>query len=168
KPDIKKEDFVKFSKEYSNLNEVISYARDYIKTLDDLDQAKKITEDKSVDKDLYDMAQSDIQETKKVFEELEKKLKVFLLPKDEADEKNAIVEIRAGTGGQEAALFATDLFTMYQKVATLNGWKVEVISLSSSEGGGYKEIIASIVGRNVFSKLKFESGVHRVQRVPET
>jgi len=168
KPDIKKEDFVKFSKEYSNLNEIISYARNYIKTLDDLDQAKKITEDKSVDKDLYDMAQSDIQETKKIFEELEKKLKVFLLPKDEADKKNAIVEIRAGTGGQEAALFATDLFTMYQKVATLNGWKVEVISLSSSEGGGYKEIIASIIGRNVFSKLKFESGVHRVQRVPET
>jgi len=168
KPDIKKEDFVKFSKEYSNLNEIIGYARNYIKTLDDLDQAKKIIEDKSVDKDLYDMAQSDIQETKKIFEELEKKLKVFLLPKDEADEKNAIVEIRAGTGGQEAALFATDLFTMYQKVATLNGWKVEVISLSSSEGGGYKEIIASIVGRNVFSKLKFESGVHRVQRVPET
>jgi len=168
KPDIKKEDFVKFSKEYSNLNEIISYARNYIKTLDDLDQAKKIAEDKSVDKDLYDMAQSDIQETKKIFEEIEKKLKVFLLPKDEADEKNAIVEIRAGTGGQEAALFATDLFTMYQKVATLNGWKVEVISLSSSEGGGYKEIIASIVGRNVFSKLKFESGVHRVQRVPET
>jgi len=168
KPDIKKEDFVKFSKEYSNLNEVISYAKNYIKTLDDLDQAKKIIEDKSVDVDLYDMAQSDIQETKKIFEELEKKLKVFLLPKDEADKKNAIVEIRAGTGGQEAALFATDLFTMYQKVATLNGWKVEVISLSSSEGGGYKEIIASIVGRNVFSKLKFESGVHRVQRVPET
>jgi len=168
KPDIKKEDFVKFSKEYSNLNEVISYARNYVKTLDDLDQAKKIIEDKSVDKDLYDMAQYDIQETKKIFEELEKKLKVFLLPKDDADEKNAIVEIRAGTGGQEAALFATDLFTMYQKVATLNGWKVEVISLSSSEGGGYKEIIASIVGRNVFSKLKFESGVHRVQRVPET
>jgi len=104
KPDIKKEDFVKFSKEYSNLNEIIGYARNYIKTLDDLDQAKKITEDKSVDKDLYDMAQSDIQETKKIFEELEKKLKVFLLPKDEADEKNAIVEIRAGTGGQEAAL----------------------------------------------------------------
>jgi len=168
KPDIKKEDFVKFSKEYSNLNEIISYARDYIKTIDNLDQAKKIIEDKSVDKDLYDMAQSDIQETKKIFEELEKKLKVFLLPKDEADEKNAIVEIRAGTGGQEAALFATDLFTMYQKVAILNGWKVEVISLSLSEGGGYKEIIASIVGRNVFSKLKFESGVHRVQRVPET
>jgi len=168
KPGIKKEDFIKFSKEYSNLNEIISYARNYIKTLDDLDQAKKIIEDKSVDEDLYDMAQSDIQETRKVFEELEKKLKVFLLPKDEADEKNAIVEIRAGTGGQEAALFATDLFTMYQKVANINGWKVEVISLSSSESGGYKEIIASIVGRNVFSKLKFESGVHRVQRVPET
>jgi peptide chain release factor 1 len=91
-----------------------------------------------------------------------------LLPKDEADEKNAIIEIRAGTGGMEAALFAADLFNMYQKVAVLNSWKVEIINLSNSEGGGYKEIIASIVGRNVFSKLKFESGVHRVQRVPDT
>ena len=101
-------------------------------------------------------------------EDCVKRLKVFLLPKDEADEKNAIIEIRAGTGGMEAALFAADLFNMYQKVAVLNGWKVEIINLSNSEGGGYKEIIASIVGRNVFSKLKFESGVHRVQRVPDT
>jgi peptide chain release factor 1 len=114
------------------------------------------------------MAEKELKDLKQQEEECVKRLKVFLLPKDEADEKNAIIEIRAGTGGMEAALFAADLFNMYQKVAVLNGWKVEVINLSNSEGGGYKEIIASIVGRNVFSKLKFESGVHRVQRVPDT
>ena len=91
-----------------------------------------------------------------------------MLPKDEADEKNAIIEIRAGTGGLEASLFAGDLFEMYQKVATNNKWKIEVISTSSSDAGGYKEIVFSVSGKNVFSKLKFESGVHRVQRVPKT
>jgi peptide chain release factor 1 len=114
------------------------------------------------------MAEKELKDLKQQEEDCVKRLKVFLLPKDEADEKNAIIEIRAGTGGMEAALFAADLFNMYQKVAVLNGWKVEIINLSNSEGGGYKEIIASIVGRNVFSKLKFESGVHRVQRVPDT
>ena len=114
------------------------------------------------------MAEKELKDLKQKEEDCVKRLKVFLLPKDEADEKNAIIEIRAGTGGMEAALFAADLFNMYQKVAVLNGWKVEIINLSNSEGGGYKEIIASIVGRNVFSKLKFESGVHRVQRVPDT
>jgi peptide chain release factor 1 len=114
------------------------------------------------------MADKELKDLKQQEEDCVKRLKVFLLPKDEADEKNAIIEIRAGTGGMEAALFAADLFNMYQKVAVLNGWKVEIINLSNSEGGGYKEIIASIVGRNVFSKLKFESGVHRVQRVPDT
>jgi peptide chain release factor 1 len=114
------------------------------------------------------MADKELKDLKQQEEECVKRLKVFLLPKDEADEKNAIIEIRAGTGGMEAALFAADLFNMYQRVAVLNGWKVEIINLSNSEGGGYKEIIASIVGRNVFSKLKFESGVHRVQRVPDT
>jgi peptide chain release factor 1 len=136
--------------------------------LDDLKNTKNILEDKATDKEFYEMAEIEFKELKKEEEECVKRLKVFLLPKDEADEKNAIIEIRAGTGGQEAALFAADLFNMYQKVAVLNGWKVEIINLSNSEGGGYKEIIASIVGRNVFSKLKFESGVHRVQRVPDT
>ena len=91
-----------------------------------------------------------------------------MLPKDEADEKNAIIEIRAGTGGLEASLFAGDLFEMYQKVASNNKWKTEIINISSSDAGGFKEIIFSVSGKNVFSKLKFESGVHRVQRVPKT
>jgi peptide chain release factor 1 len=168
KPDLKKEEFVSNSKEYSNLNDIITFARSYLKVLDDLKNTKNILEDKATDKEFYEMAEIEFKELKKEEEECVKRLKVFLLPKDEADEKNAIIEIRAGTGGQEAALFAADLFNMYQKVAVLNGWKVEIINLSNSEGGGYKEIIASIVGRNVFSKLKFESGVHRVQRVPDT
>ena len=168
KPDLKKDEFVSNSKEYSNLNEIIIYAKDYLKVLDDLKSTKNILEDKSTDKEFYEMAEKELKDLKQREEECVKRLKVFLLPKDEADEKNAIIEIRAGTGGMEAALFAADLFNMYQKVAVLNGWKVEIINLSNSEGGGYKEIIASIVGRNVFSKLKFESGVHRVQRVPDT
>ncbi len=168
KPDLKKDEFVSNSKEYSNLNEIIIYAKDYLKVLDDLKSTKNILEDKSNDKEFYEMAEKELKDLKQREEECVKRLKVFLLPKDEADEKNAIIEIRAGTGGMEAALFAADLFNMYQKVAVLNGWKVEIINLSNSEGGGYKEIIASIVGRNVFSKLKFESGVHRVQRVPDT
>jgi peptide chain release factor 1 len=168
KPDLKKDEFVSNSKEYSNLNEIISYAKDYLKVLEDLKSTKNILEDKSTDKEFYEMAEKELKDLKQQEEDCVKRLKVFLLPKDEADEKNAIVEIRAGTGGMEAALFAADLFNMYQKVAVLNGWKVEIINLSNSEGGGYKEIIASIVGRNVFSKLKFESGVHRVQRVPDT
>lgn len=168
KPDLKKDEFVSNSKEYSNLNEIISYAKNYLKVLEDLKSTKNILEDKSTDKEFYEMAEKELKDLKQQEEECVKRLKVFLLPKDEADEKNAIIEIRAGTGGMEAALFAADLFNMYQKVAVLNGWKVEIINLSNSEGGGYKEIIASIVGRNVFSKLKFESGVHRVQRVPDT
>jgi peptide chain release factor 1 len=168
KPDLKKDEFVSNSKEYSNLNEIISYAKDYLKVLEDLKSTKNILEDKYTDKEFYEMAEKELKDLKQQEEDCVKRLKVFLLPKDEADEKNAIIEIRAGTGGMEAALFAADLFNMYQKVAVLNGWKVEIINLSNSEGGGYKEIIASIVGRNVFSKLKFESGVHRVQRVPDT
>ncbi len=168
KPDLKKDEFVSNSKEYSNLNEIISYAKNYLRVLEDLKSMKNILEDKSTDKEFYEMAEKELKDLKLQEEECVKRLKVFLLPKDEADEKNAIIEIRAGTGGMEAALFAADLFNMYQKVAVLNGWKVEIINLSNSEGGGYKEIIASIVGRNVFSKLKFESGVHRVQRVPDT
>jgi peptide chain release factor 1 len=168
KPDLKKDEFVSNSKEYSNLNEIISYAKNYLKVLEDLKSTKNILEDKSTDKEFYEMAEKELKDLKQQEEDCVKRLKVFLLPKDEADEKNAIIEIRAGTGGMEAALFAADLFNMYQKVAVLNGWKVEIINLSNSEGGGYKEIIASIVGRNVFSKLKFESGVHRVQRVPDT
>ena len=107
-------------------------------------------------------------EIKNKIVDLENKIKIFMLPKDEADEKNAIIEIRAGTGGLEASLFAGDLFEMYQKVASNNKWKTEIINISNSDAGGFKEVVFSVSGKNVFSKLKFESGVHRVQRVPKT
>ena len=114
------------------------------------------------------MAELELNEIKDRIVDLENKIKIFMLPKDEADEKNAIIEIRAGTGGLEASLFAGDLFEMYQKVASNNRWKTEIINISSSDAGGYKEVVLSVSGKNVFSKLKFESGVHRVQRVPKT
>ena len=168
KTDIDKKEFVKNSKEYSSIREVIETVKKYIQLYKDKDDLKKILEDKNSDKEIREMADSDLQLIKDQEIEFEKIVKVFLLPKDEADEKNAIVEIRAGTGGLEASLFASDLFNMYQKVASINNWRVEVLSASASEAGGFKEVIFSITGKNVFSKLKFESGVHRVQRVPDT
>ena len=165
---IDKKTYVQNSKEYSSIGEIIVDVKAYIKLVDDKESSKKILEDSSSDKELKEMAEMELKEIKTIEEDLEKKIKLFMLPKDEADEKNAIIEIRAGTGGLEAALFAGDLFGMYQKVAAINGWRVEVISISNSDAGGFKEVIFSVTGKNVFSKLKFESGVHRVQRVPKT
>jgi peptide chain release factor 1 len=168
KTDIDKKEFVKNSKEYSSIGEIIETIKSYIDAIKDKENLKKILLDKDSDIEIREMAEHDLEEIKSKEQEYEKKVKVFLLPKDEADEKNAIVEIRAGTGGLEASLFASDLFNMYQKVSSINGWRVEVLSVSASEAGGYKEIVFTIAGKNVFSKLKFESGVHRVQRVPDT
>jgi len=165
---IDKKTYVQNSKEYSSIGEIIIDVKAYIRLVDDKESSKKILEDSSSDKELKEMAEMELKEIKTKEEDLEKKIKLFMLPKDEADEKNAIIEIRAGTGGLEAALFAGDLFGMYQKVAAINGWRVEVISISNSDAGGFKEVIFSVTGKNVFSKLKFESGVHRVQRVPKT
>ena len=166
--DIDKNTYVKNSKEYSSIGDIISDVKNYIKMVADKEGSQKILEDKSADKELKEMAELELEEIKEKIGELETKIKIFMLPKDEADEKNAIIEIRAGTGGLEASLFAGDLFEMYQKVASNNGWKTEVISISDSDAGGYKEVVFSVTGKNVFSKLKFESGVHRVQRVPKT
>jgi peptide chain release factor 1 len=160
--DIDKNTYVKNSKEYSSIGDIIIDVKNYIKMVEDKEGSEKILEDKSADKEL------ELNEIKEKIGELETKIKIFMLPKDEADEKNAIIEIRAGTGGLEASLFAGDLFEMYQKVASNNGWKTEIISISDSDAGGYKEVVFSVTGKNVFSKLKFESGVHRVQRVPKT
>ncbi len=124
--------------------------------------------DKSVDREMRDLADMELPEVKERIELLEQDIQILLLPKDAADEKSAILEIRAGTGGSEAALFGGDLFRMYERFAANNGWKVEILSASDGEAGGYKEVIATITGKGVFSRLKFESGVHRVQRVPET
>jgi len=166
--DIDKNTYVKNSKEYSSIGDIISEVKAYIKSIEDKEASEKIIQDKSADKELKEMAELEIQEINEKIEDLETKIKIFMLPKDEADEKNAIIEIRAGTGGLEASLFAGDLFEMYQKVASSNDWKTEIISISQSEAGGYKEVVFSVTGKNVFSKLKFESGVHRVQRVPKT
>jgi len=166
--DIDKNTYVKNSKEYSSIGDIISDVKNYIKMVEDKEGSEKILEDKAADKELKEMAELELEEIKEKIGELETKIKIFMLPKDEADEKNAIIEIRAGTGGLEASLFAGDLFEMYQKVASNNGWKTEVISISDSDAGGYKEVVFSVTGKNVFSKLKFESGVHRVQRVPKT
>ena len=129
---------------------------------------EKILNDNCGDEELKKMAELELIELQNKHEANEKKLKLFLLPKDEADKKNAIIEIRAGTGGLEASLFASDLFKMYEKVSQKKKWSLEIISISKSDAGGLKEVIASIKGRNIYSSLKYESGVHRVQRVPDT
>lgn len=158
----------KLSKEYSDLTPVvktIGALRDLRSEIGDLDL---LLGDSDTDKEMREMAEAELQDLRVREPEIEQQLQLMLLPKDEADARNAILEIRAGTGGDEAGLFAADLFRMYQRYADLRGWKVEIMSASNTGIGGYKEIIASISGRDVFARLKFESGVHRVQRVPET
>ena len=165
---IEKKLFAEKSKEYADLNEIIQNARKYISYEKEKSEIKKILDDKKLDPELIKMAEIELNDLKLENENNEKKLKLFLLPKDEADKKNAIIEIRAGTGGLEASLFAADLFKMYEKVSHKKKWSVELISISRSEAGGLKEVIASIKGNNIYSTLKYESGVHRVQRVPNT
>ena len=165
---IDKKSFAEKSKEYSDLNEIIDSAKKYISYENDKIDLEKILEEQSGDIELIKMAEIELNELKYNHEKNEKKLKLFLLPKDEADKKNAIIEIRAGTGGLEASLFASDLFKMYEKVSNKKKWALELISISRSEAGGLKEVIASIKGTNIYSTLKYESGVHRVQRVPDT
>ncbi|WP_223568711.1 peptide chain release factor 1 [Agrobacterium tumefaciens] len=160
--------YVKLASEYSELEPVVKKIREYEKAVSEAADLEVLLADKTTDKDMRDLAEMELPEIESRIGELEKDMQVLLLPKDAADEKSAILEIRAGTGGSEAALFAGDLFRMYERFASTKGWKVEVLSASEGEAGGYKEIIATISGRGVFSKLKFESGVHRVQRVPET
>ena len=165
---IDKKHFAEKSKEYSDLNEIVESAKKYSSYVNDKDELEKILNDKNSDEELIKMAQVELSDLNLQFNENEKKLKLFLLPKDEADKKNAIIEIRAGTGGLEASLFAGDLFKMYEKVCHKKKWSLEVISISRSDAGGLKEVIASVKGNNIYSSLKYESGVHRVQRVPDT
>ena len=163
-----KKQFAEKSKEYSDLNDIIKQAKKYISFEKEKNELEKIINDTNSGNDLITMASDELEELKKQHEINEKILKLFLLPKDEADKKNAILEIRAGTGGLEASLFASDLFKMYEKVSQKKKWQLELISISKSDAGGLKEVIASIKGRNIYSTLKYESGVHRVQRVPDT
>ncbi len=166
--EIEKKKFAEKSKEYSDLNEIIELAKRYISFEKEKNDLEKIIEEKNNDNEFKIMAKNELEELKKKHVLDEKQLKLFLLPKDEADKKNAIIEIRAGTGGLEASLFASDLFKMYEKVCHKKKWKLELISISKSDAGGLKEVIASIKGQNIYSTLKYESGVHRVQRVPDT
>ncbi|GAA4663540.1 peptide chain release factor 1 [Bartonella pachyuromydis] len=162
------ETYVKLASEYAELQPIVSSIRTLNALYREITELETLISDKLTDTEMRLLAQEELPLLCQKMEQLEQELQILLLPKDVADEKSAIVEIRAGTGGLEAALFAGDLFRMYERYAASHNWKVEVVSLNEGEVGGYKEIIASISGKGVFSKLKFESGVHRVQRIPET
>jgi len=166
--EIDKKKFAEKSKEYSDLSDVVKEAKEYSSFESEKKELEKIINDNNSDKEMIELAQSELNDLVKKNEINEKKIKLFLLPKDDADSKNAIIEIRAGTGGLEASLFASDLFKMYEKVSNYKKWILEIISISKSDAGGLKEVIASIKGKNIYSSLKYESGVHRVQRVPDT
>ena len=165
---VEKNKFARKSKEYSDLNEIIEIAnlyKNFEKNKKDLENI--INESKSED-EIKELAKTELNNLISENKNHEKKLKIYLLPKDEADSKNAIIEIRAGTGGLEASLFAGDLYKMYEKICNKKKWSIDLISISKSEAGGLKEVIALIKGKNIYSSLKYESGVHRVQRVPDT
>ncbi len=162
------ETYVKLASEFSELGPVVEKIGAMRAAEAELADLNELLFDADMDAEMRDMASDELPQVKERIATLESELQLLLLPKDAADDKSAILEVRAGTGGSEAALFAGDLFRMYQRHAETHGWKVEVLSASPGEVGGYKEIVASISGRGVFARLKFESGVHRVQRVPET
>ena len=158
--------FRELSKEYAELEDVVKAYERYRKVRNDIDEARALLKDG--DQDMREMAQEELKTAEGLLEPLERELQTLLLPRDPNDTKNVFLEVRAGTGGDEAAIFSGDLFRMYSRYAETRGWKVEVISESEGEHGGYKEIITRVVGQGVYSQLKFESGAHRVQRVPET
>ena len=160
--------FAKKSKEYSSLGSIIKIAREYVNFENEKKDLLNMVEDKSNDREMIELAQKDLNELNAKEVKYTNELKLFLLPKDEDDNKNAIVEIRAGTGGLEASLFCSDLFKMYEKVCSKKKWKLEIINISKSEAGGFKEVIFLVNGDDIYSYLKYESGVHRVQRIPKT
>lgn len=161
------EKMIALNKEKSEIEDIVQVYEKYVKILKDIEGNKEIIEN-STEKELVDMAYAEMDELNAQREKLEEEIKVLLLPKDPNDDKNVIMEIRAGTGGEEAALFANDLFRMYTRYAEMRGWKYEIIDLNETGLGGIKEVILSVSGDNVYGDLKYESGVHRVQRVPET
>ena len=162
------ETFAKLSKEYAELTPLVACIKEYREAKAELDDLEGLIVDQGTETDMRALAEEERGTLKERFPEIEDRLRVMLLPKDEADEKNAILEIRAGTGGDEAALFAADLYRMYQRYAESHGWKFEGLGISETGIGGVKDATVLISGRGVFARLKFESGVHRVQRVPET
>ena len=163
-----RDDFVRLSRELAELDPVAEKARALAEAERQLAGAETLIDDPATDREMRALAEEERHTLKKRIEELGEALRILLIPRDEADDRSAILEVRAGTGGGEAALFAGDLFRMYERYAALHRWKIEVLSASEGEVGGYREIIAAVRGRGVYAHLKFESGVHRVQRVPET
>src|SRR4030043_1482536 len=162
----KPSELLKYSKEQSELQPLVDKIREYMKLLSNIEEAEELL--KGGDGDLRSLAQEELDALREKEPKIEEELTIMLLPKDPRDEKNVILEIRAGTGGEEAALFAANLFKMYMKYAERKGWKVEMIDMNSTGLGGVKEVIASIQGKSAYSRLKYEGGVHRVQRVPVT
>jgi peptide chain release factor 1 len=160
--------FVKLSKEFSDLDPVVALITEIREAEKEIADLAELLDDPDGDEEMAEMAALEKSELGEKIERLDHQLQVQLLPRDMADDKSAILEVRAGTGGEEAALFAGSLYRMYQRYADLNGWKLQIISASESAHGGFKEVIASVTGKGVFARLKYESGVHRVQRVPET
>lgn len=160
--------FAKLSREFAELNPVVTAVHELRNSEAEEADLKAMIEAPDTDKEMLELAREELQDLGPRLDELRQSLRLLLLPKDAADDKSAIIEIRAGTGGDEAALFASDLFRMYSRYAELQGWKVEVISSSENDLGGYKEIVASVSGKGVFARLKYESGGHRVQRIPTT
>ncbi|HEY4199100.1 MAG TPA: peptide chain release factor 1 [Devosiaceae bacterium] len=160
------DEFVKLSKEHAELQPIVGPILSYKKALSDLDEARALLT--SGDAEMRDMAQMEVGELEDRIEKLVADIRILLLPRDAADEKSVIMELRGGTGGDEAALFAGDLFRMYQRYADIHGWKFTTMEESPGEAGGYKEVVVNIAGKGVYARLKFESGVHRVQRVPAT
>ncbi|MGB3487485.1 MAG: peptide chain release factor 1 [Xanthobacteraceae bacterium] len=166
--DVGAENYVRMTRELAELNPVIDAVKTYRAAVAELAGIDALVSDPTTDAEMRELAEAERPELETRRDELMQQIRIALLPKDAMDERNVILEIRAGTGGDEASLFAGDLFRMYERFASLQGWKVEVISASEGTVGGYKEIIAEVQGRGVFAKLKFESGAHRVQRVPDT
>jgi peptide chain release factor 1 len=162
------ETYVKLASEYAELQELATRIRELRAAEKEFTDLEAMRDDKGSDAEMRALAGSEIDGVEEKIEELKGDIRILLLPRDAADDKNAILEIRAGTGGDEAALFAGDLFRMYERYAADRGWRIEIVSASEGEVGGYKEIIAAVSGKGVFARLKFESGAHRVQRVPET
>ena len=167
-PNLAPDEFVRLSKDYAEIEPVAQAAREVRRLRAELDVLSGLIDDREAEAEIREMAAEEAEEIRRKLPEAERALALKLLPRDAADERPAMLEIRAGTGGDEAALFAGDLLRMYQRYAEEQGWRVEVISASASDVGGFKEVIASVSGQGVFAKLKFESGVHRVQRVPAT
>ena len=160
--------FASLSKEYTHLGEILAAGQSYEQLLSQLDEATEMLQDTDSDEELKAMAREQLAETKELIPQKEEEIKLLLLPNDPEDDKNAIVELRAGTGGDEAALFAGDLFRMYTRYCESKGWSVSVSSYTEGGTGGFKEVVLNVTGSNVYGTLKYESGVHRVQRVPQT